>query len=142
MRKLLVCGDRVWADGNSILLTLMLFKEKHGMIEIIEGEAKGADTFARLAGEKLDCPVHKFPAEWKKYGRGAGPIRNKQMLIEGKPDLVIAFHDQIEKSKGTLNMLNTAVQSGVPAILMFHGKETVMDFRWWSKPQEDLLPWP
>ena len=59
-----------------------------------------------------------FPADWKKYGRAAGPIRNKQMLNEGKPDLVLAFHTNIENSKGTKSMIQIAKKSEIKIILI------------------------
>ena len=51
-----------------------------------------------------------YPADWDTHGRGAGPIRNKQMLEEGKPDLVIAFPG----GKGTANMIGQAKEAGIP----------------------------
>ncbi len=72
---------------------------------MIESEAWGADTCARIAAEELNITVEKYPAEWNKYGQSAGSIRNKQMLTEGNPDLVLAFHANIESSKGTKNMI-------------------------------------
>jgi hypothetical protein len=49
-------------------------------------------------------PVIEFPANWKVYGRAAGPIRNMKMLLEGKPDLVVAFPGGI----GTADMVKKA----------------------------------
>jgi hypothetical protein len=66
------------------------------------------------AAAQLGIPVLRFPAEWRKYGHNAGPLRNIQMLSEGKPTLVFAFHDFIQNSKGTKHMVNAARQAGVP----------------------------
>ncbi len=108
--RVLVCGDRHWQDKDTILAVLA----KLDNVEvIIEGEAKGADTIAREVGEVYGIPVLPFPAEWGKFGKGAGPIRNKQMLKEGRPDLVIAFHANITESKGTKNMLEQARNRGI-----------------------------
>lgn len=52
-------------------------------------------------------------AEWNKYGKSAGPIRNKKMIDEGNPDIVIAYHDDIENSKGTKNMITQAKDKGI-----------------------------
>jgi hypothetical protein len=52
-----------------------------------------------------------FPADWGTFGKRAGPIRNKQMLEEGKPDLVIAFWDG--NSPGTKNMIDQAQAKGI-----------------------------
>lgn len=63
--------------------------------------------------------IHRpFPADWKQYGKAAGPIRNKQMLDEGQPDLVLCFHDDIEKSKGTKNMYELAKARGIKTKLI------------------------
>lgn len=51
----------------------------------------------------------KFPANWDAHGRAAGAIRNKQMLLEGKPDLVIAFPG----GRGTADMVRRAQEAGV-----------------------------
>jgi len=54
-----------------------------------------------------------FPADWKSYGKGAGPIRNQLMLDEGKPDLVLAFHNDISSSRGTADMIRRAKKHGI-----------------------------
>ena len=61
----------------------------------------------------MNIPVLSYPAEWNKFGRAAGPMRNKRMLIDGKPDMVFAFHDDIENSKGTANMIKITREAGI-----------------------------
>ena len=53
-----------------------------------------------------------YPADWELHGKSAGPIRNQQMLIEGKPDLVLAFPG----GKGTAHMVSIAKKKGVKVI--------------------------
>jgi len=55
-----------------------------------------------------------FPADWSRHGKSAGPIRNRQMLIEGRPDIVVAFPG----GKGTANMIKQAVEAGVKVELV------------------------
>lgn len=43
----------------------------------------------------------------------AGPIRNKQMLLEERPDKVVAFHNDLSKSRGTADMLRQAEKRGI-----------------------------
>lgn len=81
---------------------------------IIEGEAYGADKMARNWAIAHHISYVPYPAQWQKYGRAAGPVRNKQMLDEGKPDLVLAFHHDIDKSKGTKDMVAIARKAGIP----------------------------
>ena len=116
--RLLVCGDRNWWDALTIRTEL--FSRMPSVV--IEGEARGADTIAREEAESLGIPVEKYPADWEKHGRAAGPIRNKQMIDEGKPDFVLAFHDDYENSRGTRNMVSQAQDRGIPTTVWHHGR--------------------
>jgi hypothetical protein len=121
-RRILVCGDRTWKDYASIyncLCKLQLVDQDTPLV-VIEGEASGADSLAAQAAREQNMQVLAFPADWTAYGRAAGPIRNKQMLDEGKPTEVHAFHDSISTSKGTLNMLKQALKRGIRCYLHTH----------------------
>lgn len=111
--RILVCGDRNWIDVQAIQRVLSAYPS--GTI-VIEGGAKGADRIANNIANELGFKVITFPANWKKFGRAAGPIRNQQMLDEGKPDRVIAFHHDLKKSRGTANMVKQARKAGVVSI--------------------------
>ena len=50
-----------------------------------------------------------YPAQWDVYGRRAGPIRNQEMIDEGKPDGVVAFPG----GKGTADMVRRAEAAGL-----------------------------
>src|SRR5438034_11139383 len=99
--RVLVCGGRDWTDGEAILRELERIHQETPITAVIEGEAPGADRLARQAADELGIPVVPFPADWKRYGRRAGPARNQQMVNEGQPDLVLAFHANAAPSKGT-----------------------------------------
>ncbi len=107
--RVLICGDRNWANVKVIRNVIKKLKPT----VIIEGGAKGADRIAWDVAEELDIKALEFKADWLKEGRAAGPIRNKKMLVEGKPDLVVAFHNDIDASKGTKNMLKQAQKAGI-----------------------------
>jgi hypothetical protein len=71
---------------------------------IVHGGAPGADRMAGSLALKLGlCTPIVYPAQWKTHGKAAGPIRNRLMLDEEKPDLVIAFWDG--ESPGTKDMI-------------------------------------
>jgi hypothetical protein len=82
---------------------------RSGPLTIIEGGARGADKLARQWAEDRGVPVATYPAEWDRHGVSAGPIRNRQMLEDGKPDMVLAFPG----GKGTANMVEQAHRAGV-----------------------------
>ncbi len=85
---------------------------------IIHGAANGADTIAGMAAKELGLEVMEFPAEWSKHGKRAGPIRNQQMLDEGRPNGVIAFHEDISRSKGTKHMIKIAKKNNIPVLIL------------------------
>lgn len=72
--------------------------------EIVSGGAEGVDTLAEIYAHEYTIPLTVFPAEWNKYGRSAGPKRNK--LIVDRADVVIAFLSK--ESKGTVSTINLA----------------------------------
>lgn len=71
---------------------------------IIHGAARGADSLAKERAEAYRIPHIPFPANWKRYGRSAGHLRNTQMIEEGHPDLVVPFRG----GDGTSNMIKQA----------------------------------
>lgn len=107
--KVLVCGGRDFDDPLTLGSWLGGIHKDHGITEIIHGGARGADHMAGEFGKWAGIPVRVFPADWKAHGKAAGPIRNKQMLDEGRPDLVVAF----KGGRGTANMIKQAEDSGV-----------------------------
>lgn len=116
MPRVLICGDRHY--NNYAKIKFFVNSLPIGSI-IIEGEAKGADQFARIAAEEKGIPqerILKFPADWS-WGKSGGMRRNIQMLDEGKPTVVVAFHDKIEESKGTKNMIERAISAGLPVLI-------------------------
>lgn len=113
MRRILICGDRNWTNYHYIYEVLLHYVMHEQVEVVIEGEARGADTHGRLAAEKFGVPVLKFPADWRVHGKAAGPIRNRQMLTEGKPNLVLAFHNDLASSKGTKDMVKVAMKAGI-----------------------------
>lgn len=115
--RVIVCGDRNWSNRERLDEYLNQHDENFGPLYIIQGGARGADSMAGNWAAVRARPSVKVPANWKKYGRSAGPIRNRKML-ERKPDMVIAFHDNIHESKGTKDMLRAAKEALVPTILV------------------------
>lgn len=113
--NVLVCGDRYWTDLEAIQNFLYFLGPND---TLIHGAARGADQLAAFAAIETGCSILEFPAEWDTYGRRAGPIRNRKMLAEGKPDIVIAFHNDLSKSKGTKDMVSIAEKAGIPVYVI------------------------
>lgn len=134
--KVLVTGDRDWTDPNLVWNVLNGYWEPQSAFVVIEGGATGADAaaerWAQLQGRDHPLVVHEpYPAHWKHLpscppdckevvGKPAGILRNRKMLKVGQPDVVLAFHDHLEVSKGTKDMMNIADAAAVPVILVQH----------------------
>lgn len=115
--KILVTGDREWTDKEMIAHVLGLWVSSKDTV--IHGAANGADTLAGKAAKALGATVIPFPADWDKFGKAAGPIRNRKMLDE-KPDVVLAFHDDLKNSKGTKDCCKEARKRGLVVLVHFH----------------------
>lgn len=107
--RVLVCGGRDFRDPSFIFRHLTQVQSKRGITLLIHGDARGVDHLAASWAETRDIPVESYPAEWGKYGAAAGPRRNARMLIEGKPDLVVAFPG----GRGTADMVRRARAAGI-----------------------------
>lgn len=120
--KILVCGDRFWSDIELIAEVIATYSSDtilvHGACHL-----GGADIIAGEVAKQLGFEVREYPADWKTYGKKAGPIRNLEMLkkehLENEPiDEVIGFHNDIVNSSGTKHMLNSAIKAKIKTRLV------------------------
>lgn len=107
---MLVTGDREWSDIETVVAVLSQLPA--GTI-IIHGACRGADNTCAAVAEALGFVVRDYPADWDRFPKAAGPIRNQQMLdVEHRPDepidLCLAFHNDIINSRGTRDMIKRA----------------------------------
>jgi hypothetical protein len=105
--KVIIAGGRDF--NNYFLLLEGVVESGFDITSVVSGCAQGADTLGELFARDMDLPVHQFPANWDKYGRAAGPIRNGEMANFG--EALIAFWDG--KSSGTKNMIQQAQSKGL-----------------------------
>jgi hypothetical protein len=106
--RLLVCGGRSYSDREKLFWTLDALHAATPVTLIIHGGASGADALADAWAKERGIPVQVFEADWSN-GRSGGPIRNRAMLNEGKPDQVVAFPG----GTGTANMVKQSYERGV-----------------------------
>jgi hypothetical protein len=109
--RVVVGGGRRYGDARLVTEVLDACHAKYGISELVQGGAKGADRLALRWALTRDVPYATFPANWNKYGRGAGPIRNREM-IETEPDMVIVFPG----GKGTANLCEQARRKGIRVV--------------------------
>ncbi len=104
--KLIIAGSRGFTDYECLKETcnFLLSNILDDNIEIISGTAKGADQLGERYAEEMGYKIKRFPAEWDKYGKGAGFRRNT--IMAKYSDTLIAFWDG--KSNGTKHMIGVA----------------------------------
>ncbi len=85
-----------------------------GDIVIVSGAASGADRLGERYAYENNYKVLRFPADWKKHGKAAGPIRNAEMAAIA--DFFILFWDGC--SAGSKNMLINAQKHAMPGIVI------------------------
>lgn len=112
MFKVIIAGGRDFKNYEylSRKCDYYLIGKDRDEIQVVCGCARGADELGRDYAEDRDIDVKLFPADWDKYGKSAGIIRNKQMAEYA--DALIAFWDT--KSKGTANMITLMRDMGKP----------------------------
>jgi hypothetical protein len=104
--KVIIAGSRTF--NNYDLLERVLQEENLIIEEVVCGGARGADDHGQKWARNNGVSVKYFNAEWEKYGRVAGIIRNHEM--GDYADYLIAFWDG--KSRGTKDMIDYMQQLG------------------------------
>ena len=113
MVKVIVAGSRDYTDFDKVEYELMMYFKAKGLhrsdVEIVSGTARGADQLGEQFALKYGLKLTKFPADWDKYGKSAGYIRNVEMAKYA--DVLFAFWDG--KSKGTGHMIKIATSADI-----------------------------
>lgn len=99
--KTIICGSRGIINGGFV------FKELNGVsdfkiTEVVSGGCRGVDKIGEKWAKDRKFPCQIFNADWSRFGKGAGPIRNADMAFYA--DCCIAFWDM--KSRGTGEMIS------------------------------------
>lgn len=108
--KVIIAGSRYF-DNYEYLKEKMdwVLQNIKDNIVVISGAAPGADTLGEKYAVEKGYDIISKPADWSKYGRSAGPIRNREMAKIA--DACVCFWDG--KSKGTKNMITLAKEYGL-----------------------------
>ena len=108
--RVVVAGSRNFDDYKRLSAELDKFLAGKKNVTIVSGTARGADRMGERYAAEHGYKVEQFPAEWGIYHKGAGPIRNLQMVKTA--DAVVVFWDN--QSSGTRNIIDCARQENIP----------------------------
>jgi len=107
VKRIVIAGSRHYSNYEEAreYLDLCLKDIKDGSdLIILSGGAQGGDAIGERYAKENGFIIEKHPAEWKKYGKRAGPIRNKAMA--DMADVIICFWNG--ESKGTSSLIGLA----------------------------------
>lgn len=110
--RLLITGSRDWTDDVVIrqLLAKVYDQVKDRDPILVHGTARGVDEISSKIWIELGGAVEPHPADWDRYGKQAGFVRNQQMVDTGA-NLCIAFiHNN---SRGASNCAKLAERAGI-----------------------------
>jgi hypothetical protein len=118
MMRILVTGSRAWTDEPTIEATLRregqrLQAHPQGCV-VVHGGARGADAIADRVARRYGCSVEVVPADWERYGKAAGAIRNAEMVRRGA---VVCLGFPIGVSRGTRDCLARAAAAGIHTVV-------------------------
>lgn len=106
---LLVAGSRDRITWAQVEYEMHCWMEANGRPDkVIHGACRGVDQFAGAYAKKLGIPVQEFPADWKRHGKAAGPMRNAVMAQVATHALVLH-----RGTRGSLDMLRRARNAGL-----------------------------
>lgn len=113
--RVLVCGGRNYDNRERLFRVLDKALQAATMagksFTLIHGNARGADSLSHewATARQVD-DVRVYEADWNTHGRRAGPIRNRLMLTDGQPHVIVAFPG----GNGTADMIRQGKKAGVP----------------------------
>jgi hypothetical protein len=107
--KVIIAGGRDFYDYKKLKSACSYFLKNEPNAEIVSGAANGADKLGERYAREHGLRISSHPADWDRYKKSAGYIRNKEMAEYA--DALIAFWDG--KSKGTKHMIDLAREHGL-----------------------------
>ena len=115
--KIIVAGGRDFQNYKHLEKVMDYYNKKGQVDEIVCGGANGADYLGSVWANANGIKVEYMDADWKKFGKGAGPIRNKEMADYA--DSLVAFWDG--ESRGTKHMITTMEKLGKANVVYGYG---------------------
>jgi len=125
MFRVIIAGGRDFKDYALLSNTMNhLLSNIKDDITVVCGKARGADTLGEQYAKEHGYMVQYFPADWERYGKAAGYIRNTEMAKNA--DALVAFWDS--HSLGTRHMIEIARKHGLNVRIKRYDNESGM--RW------------
>ena len=110
--KTIIAGSRTIDDYDAICQ--IIIDSCFVITEVVSGTARGVDRLGEQWARENNILIKRFPANWSKYGKAAGPIRNEEMVKYAEAAIIV----RSDHSKGATSMANLAKQYGLKVRLV------------------------
>jgi hypothetical protein len=110
--KTIIAGSRDIKDYHYLVGCMYQVPWLSRISEVVSGGALGVDRLGERWAAENGKPVKVFPADWEKYGKNSGPIRNQEMA-EYADALILLWWGDPRKSPGSFDMLRKAKAEGL-----------------------------
>ena len=117
--KVIIAGGRDFNQYSEMVTRCKHYFKNTDNVEIVSGNAKGADFLGERFAKENEYSLKLFPADWNKHGKPAGILRNIDMADYA--DALIAFWDG--KSRGTKHMIDIAEQQGLETRIIKYNRK-------------------
>jgi hypothetical protein len=111
--RILVTISRAWSEISELRRVLETVHAEHPTATLVHGDAPKGDRTAAGIWKSLGGEVEAWPAEWNRYGKRAGMLRNARM-VESNPALVLSFIR--DASAGATHCTDLAEGAGIPVV--------------------------
>ena len=134
--KVLVCGGRDYNDYDVLKCVMEKVMDCYSaeVKVVISGLAKGGDKLGERWAEENDIEVEGYRAEWNKYGKRAGWLRNVRMADEGRPNIIVA----LPGGRGTKMMIDIGVDRKIDTIVV---DDENRKLKWAYSKDNELKKW-
>jgi predicted Rossmann fold nucleotide-binding protein DprA/Smf involved in DNA uptake len=106
-----ISGTRTYTDYVAFKKSLQYVND---ITHIVSGGANGTDTMAERYAKENGIPITIIRADWKTYGKRAGPLRNREIV--GRSEIILAYWDY--KSSGTKSTIDISKELGKPCYVV------------------------
>jgi len=112
-------GSVNWTDFGPVKNALIILKEIYGNeLQVTHGAAIGLDSLVGIVARYYGIQEIPLPADWQRYGKSAGMIRNAELLRNAQA--LVAY--PLSTSRGTLGAIRIARQAKLPLCIYYDGK--------------------
>ena len=140
--RVIFTGSRHWADPWMVDNVLKGLMARFGRFTVVHGDGRGADHIVDCLARRYDLPIEPYAADWDRYGRRAGPLRNV-LMVQAGADLCVAFKHDLNpaRSGGTEHTVALCCKEGID-VIAFPAAATIRQTgkKWYSvRPEASLI---